>query len=270
MANATLQAADWSTYQPAHTRANMRKLKAAGIELIIPGAWHGGSANPKCRNDLKLARAEGMYTGTYAIVTDNGKFSIDKAHQVCGPEWEHLSFCAVDMELDGGSVAQVKAAIDRVIELGQRPIIYTAHWFWHGRFGNPTDFKHIPLWNAYYDQAPDIDYASQPYGGWKMANVVGEQYIGTHTFQGLEMDRNTFRSDFFESQEAEDEMTFIGVGVDRSALGTADFKSFRLYVTGAGLIREKISNAAEREALAAAGYPMLQLTKAQLNKYKQR
>ena len=268
MVGATLQAADWSTYQPAHTRADIRKLKAAGIELIIPGAWHGGSANPHCRGDLKRARAEGLYTGTYAIVTTNGRFSIDKARRVCGPEWEHLSFCAVDMELDGGSVPQVQAAIDRIVELGQRPIIYTAHWFWHGRFGNPKNFKHIPLWNAYYDQAPDIDFASQPYGGWKLADVVGEQYIGTHTFQGLEMDRNTFLREFVEQQE--DDMTFIGVGANKATLGTDNFESFRLYVTATGLVREKIPNAGEREALAIAGYPLLQLTSAQLNKYEER
>ena len=201
---ATLQAADWSTYQPAHTQADMRKLKAAGIELIIPGAWHGGSANPKCRDDLKLARAEGLYTGTYAIVTTDGKFAIDRAYDVCGAEWKHLSFCAVDMELDGGSVPQVRAAIDRVIELGQRPIIYTAHWFWHGRFGNPDDFKDIPLWNAYYDKDPDIDFGSLPYGGW--TDVVGEQYIGTHIFEGLEMDRNTFIRVFIESPQEDDDM----------------------------------------------------------------
>ena len=204
---ATLQASDWSTYQPAHTQADMRKLKAAGIELIIPGAWHGGSANPKCRDDLKLARAEGLYTGTYAIVTTDGKFSIDRAYEVCGSEWKHLSFCAVDMELAGGSVPQVRAAIDRVIELGQRPIIYTAHWFWHGRFGNPDDFKDIPLWNAYYDQDPDIDFDSLPYGGW--TDVVGEQYIGTHIFEGLEMDRNTFVRVFIEPPQEDDEMRLV-------------------------------------------------------------
>ena len=94
----------------------------------------------------------------------------------------------------------------------------------------------------------------------------GKQYLNTHVYQGLEMDRNTFLR---ESVEEED-MTFIGVGANKATLGTNSFESFRLYVTATGLVRDKIPNAAEREALAAAGYPLLQLTSAQLSKYKER
>jgi len=199
----TLQAADWSVYQRAHTYADMVTLKDAGIELIIPGAWHGGSHNPNCRQDLLLAREAGLYTGTYAIVTGDGEFSVNKAYEVCGPEWEHLRFVAIDMELAGGSVAQVQKALDHVRALGQEPIIYTAYWFWHDVFGNPDAFRHEWLWNAYYDQQPDIDFASLPYGGWTQAKVIGEQYIGTHTYKGMVMDRSTFSRAAIESLHEE-------------------------------------------------------------------
>ena len=71
------------------------------------------------------------------------------------------------------------------------------------------------------------------------------------------------------SQEGHD-MTFIGVGCDRATQETDQFESFRLYVTAAGLEREKIPNAAEREALQAAGFNLIALTKEQLEKYKER
>jgi len=70
--------------------------------------------------------------------------------------------------------------------------------------------------------------------------------------------------------EEGDNMTFIGVACDRATLGTGQFESFRLYVTAAGLVREKIPNQGEREALAAAGFKLMELTKKQLDKYAER
>lgn len=68
--------------------------------------------------------------------------------------------------------------------------------------------------------------------------------------------------------EEDDDMAFIGVGCDKATIGTNQFESFRLYVTGLGLFRERIPTSAQREALAAAGYPLLQLTRTQLAQYK--
>ena len=64
----------------------------------------------------------------------------------------------------------------------------------------------------------------------------------------------------------EDDMTFIGVGHDKAKTG-GQFQSFRLYVTAEGLRRDKIATKEERDALAAAGYPLTKLTKAQLEQY---
>lgn len=68
----------------------------------------------------------------------------------------------------------------------------------------------------------------------------------------------------------EDDMTFIGVGCDQATRGTDQFESFRLYVTPNGLVREKIPNKGEREALEAAGFKLMELTRDQLNQYQDR
>ena len=66
----------------------------------------------------------------------------------------------------------------------------------------------------------------------------------------------------------EDDMTFIGVGADEATIGTAQFESWRLYVTAEGLRRDKIGSAGEREALQAAGYPLMKLKRTELARYK--
>jgi len=73
----------------------------------------------------------------------------------------------------------------------------------------------------------------------------------------------------YESIMEDDSMTFIGVGHDKAKTGR-DFESFRLYVGPNGLEREKIGTKEERLALAAAGYPLRELTREQLEQYAER
>ena len=276
LVGATLQAADWSFWQcddgngnHRHTADDMARLKRAGIDLIIPGAFHGETENPHVEECLRLGREAGMFTATYTVVITDGRHSVDAAKRLCGAEWDHLSFVAIDVEVEdiavGVTVAQIAVAERRIRDAGQEPWIYTRGSFWREHVGNSTNFKHLRLWSADYDGDPAFDFQA-PYGGWTKAMLGGKQFLNTHTFQGLEMDRSTFLREFVQ----EDDMTFIGVGTDRATIDTPQFESFRLYVTATGLVREKIPNKGEREALAAAGYPLLQLTKAQLKKYAER
>ena len=199
-----IEAADWSKFQPRHTSANMLALKNAGIELIIPGAWHGDAhgINPHCKDDLRLAREAGLHTATYTVLDSpqgtTAAGAVQKARQVCGEEWDHLSFVAVDVEVSGITIPEIAKAIIEVERTGQRAIIYSARWFWHDRFDNPDNFKDVPLWSADYDGDPTLDFP-RPYGGW--TELVGKQYSGTTTFAGVEMDRNSFLREFVENGE---------------------------------------------------------------------
>ena len=201
------EAADWSRFQPAHSEADLRRLQAAGVELVIPGSWHGDALgrNPNCRGDLERARRVGLRTATYTVLDSpagtTARGAVRRARDICGNEWQQLSFVSLDIEVAGVTIPEIRAAIDEVRRLDQRPIIYTAYWFWHDVFGNPRDAAicEVPLWNAYYDSDDDIDFGRLPYGCWRVEDVVGEQYEGTTRLAGLEVDRNTFDMDWVEA-----------------------------------------------------------------------
>ena len=237
-----IEAADWSKFQGAHTSADMLSLRDAGIELVIIGSWHGDahSVNPHCKEDLRLARAAGRYTATYTVLDSpqgtTAAGAVQKARQVCGDEWEHLSFVAVDCEVDGITIPEIATALAEVERMAQRPIIYTAHWWWVGHFGNPDNFKDVPLWNAYYDQDPDFDFARLPYGGWTIDDVVGEQYTGTTTFAGVEMDRNSFLKDFVDQENGGDMPT--EKQLENRAKASTIMETLSAYV-GQGLVAPK-------------------------------
>ena len=130
-----VEAADWSKFQPLHSSADMLRLKNAGIALVIPGAWHGDAhgINPRCKDDLRLAREAGLFTATYTVLDSpqgtTAAGAVQKARQVCGDEWEHLSFVAVDVEVTGVTIPEIAVALTEVELMGQRPIIYSAYWF---------------------------------------------------------------------------------------------------------------------------------------------
>jgi GH25 family lysozyme M1 (1,4-beta-N-acetylmuramidase) len=194
-------------FQPAHTKADMQRLKNEDVELLIVGGWHGDALgiNPHCRNDLKLARAAGLRTAIYVVVDSavetDGEGSVQKAKENCGPEWDHASFIAIDVEAPKATIEEVQAGIDAVLREGKTPIIYTARWFWKDTWGDPHEFCDIPLWNAFYDWDSDFDFAENSYGCWSEDQVIAEQYQDTSMISGLEMDHNSFRRDFLTAAE---------------------------------------------------------------------
>lgn len=83
-------------------------------------------------------------------------------------------------------VRAIHSAVEAVEAAGLEPGVYTGSWWWPRGTGNSTDFAHLPLWNSYYDQDPDID--GLPYGGWTTAAV--EQYSSTIPICGRNRDHN--------------------------------------------------------------------------------
>ena len=208
------EAVDWSKFQPSHSTADLQRFKDAGVELIIPGSWHGDALgqNSNCRGDLARGRAIGLKTATYTVLDSpagtTARGAVRRARDICGNEWQHLSFVSLDIEVEGITIPEIRGAIEEVRRLDQRPIIYTAWWFWHDLFGNPREACDVPLWNAFYDSDDDIDFGRFSYGCWEVRDVVGEQYQGTTLVAGMEVDRNTFDMDWVEAwPEQEDEMT---------------------------------------------------------------
>jgi len=192
---------DVSVYQGAILQPSWDALYASGQRVAVVGSAHP-HPNAYTSGNLSRAEAAGFVLATYVALSPGltGATVVETGRQQCGPHWDKLAFVAVDCELNGITVAQIKQAVERVGALGQRPVIYTAHWWWVGHFGDKQDFKHVPLWNAYYDQQPDVDFAKLPYGGWTLDKVIGEQYAGSVQVDGVTVDRNSFRKDFVVPQ----------------------------------------------------------------------
>lgn len=103
----------------------------------------------------------------------------------------------------------------------------------------------MPLWNAYYDADADIDFASASYGAWSVADVVGEQYMGTTNYAGSEMDRNTFRRSFIEKKEEDDMAKLLRFGI-RRADGSLGWTAYT-YVTDGYSLRHVTDADAAKE-----------------------
>lgn len=192
----------------AITEDQFRRAKADGYGGVIVGLHDGVLANPYAGETLANARRAGLLTGGYAALAAVGPAAhnpglvIGGARDAAGQtEWAMLSFVSVDCELDGITTDDVRTATNLVLTLRQRPVIYTAYWWWVGHFGNPTNFSDLPLWCAFYDGDPDYDFPAKPFGGWTVD--IGEQYLGTQTFsyggQEFGADINVFRDDFVNS-----------------------------------------------------------------------
>jgi len=184
------------------TVEQFKRAKADGFEAVIVGLWDGGTGNPYAKETLAHAQEAGLLIAGYtALAEGTGGDAVYKAKLFAGPSFYNLSFLSIDVELDGCTVFQVQDAINNTLALGQRPVVYTAYWFWVSRMGNPTNFSTVPLWNAFYDGDPDFDIAQRPYGGWTQS--CGEQYLGTQSFayggKKFGADVNEFIDSFFRS-----------------------------------------------------------------------
>ena len=69
------EAADWSRFQPAHSEADLRRLQAAGVELVIPGSWHGDALDGL--GSCWVGALEAYYCGTTTAFLVSG-LDIDK------------------------------------------------------------------------------------------------------------------------------------------------------------------------------------------------
>ena len=204
--NPLMKAIDISMYQRHPGESWWRRVFADGWELAIVGSWHGISANPDAERNLLEAKAAGFRIATYvALNAGSGRTAVRNGRQACGRAWHGLVFVAIDCETDGITAPIISEAIDEVKRDGLRPIIYTAHWWWNGHFGDPDGFRHMPLWSAAYDLDPTLAL-SPAYGGWTDAELIGKQYDGSTEnrhpmLHGVEVDKNTFDRNFVEEDD---------------------------------------------------------------------
>lgn len=183
------------------------------VELFIPGAWHGAEGYDSVGPSLRNARNLGMRSATYVAHTQRGHGADDvlQAYQRIGEtEWRSLSFVALDMEWGTpgtnpavANMDDLLAGIDKCLTLNARPCLYTAAWWWKGHFGNPNIPVGLPVWNAFYDNDPDYDFASYPYGG-PGVKLIGEQHTNSTSISApggpsMSFDFNAFEKDWIDA-----------------------------------------------------------------------
>src|SRR3972149_5649912 len=181
-------------------RDEREKMQERGIGNF---PWTGVSPPSPTRANLANARQAGMLTAGYTVVNNlSGVTAINKAATAAGPEWAHLAFVSVDVEV-ATTAATVREAVDGLRAQGKNVCIYTGGWFWNSFNLVGHDFSDVPCWLARYDGNPAMDTAPLI----KLGPVIGKQYRNSHDLGGGTGDANTFDDSFIHKEK--DDMPFL-------------------------------------------------------------
>jgi len=190
------RAIDVANYTAVPTPEQVACLLAEGYDTAIVGASFGSVARPQ----LVQFSTSGMAIEAYAWVRFSGWWEnlLDRAlGAIAGLPVRRLWLdCEEETAMEPRTVirriekAEAYVAEARPdLEIG----INTGAWWWADFTANTEAFAHLPLWSAYYDNEPDIDFAQLPYGGWRAPAI--EQYQGTVETCGLNTDRNVINEE---------------------------------------------------------------------------
>lgn len=171
-----------------------RAAHDAGFRLAVVQAWgalpgNRRGKNPYCTEQLVGARKAGMMTAIYfhlpSDVTTETHLFIPVVKEAAGSEYAHTKFVAVDIE--GEKLlhpTEPKARLaDAISHIKDKPvIIYTSRYMWQKVMAMAVGFEKYPLWDARYDEKPELDTNWLAYGGWKERAI--KQYRGTTTVAG--------------------------------------------------------------------------------------
>ena len=161
-----------------------------GVRIGAQALWTGlQTPAPACDN-LQDMRAAGVAPVGYLSLSDAyyGAVNVDKGYAACPDMWAAYLFVVIDIEMPlTNPQAQIEEAIARVRALGQTPVIYTSWGAWSRYVGSWT--PDVPLWNALWDNDPDVDYPGLPFG---FTVLVGEQYRGGGDWRGVNVDLDVF------------------------------------------------------------------------------
>ena len=130
-------------------------------------------------------------TAIYLIVpadtTTRTEFLIQAAKDAAESEYQYIKFVAMDIEdsqLRPLHPTDPKGRLaDAISHVKDKPVcIYTSHHMWNNVMGGMTGFENYPLWDAHYDEVPELDTNWVPYGGWTQCAM--KQYKGTTVVPG--------------------------------------------------------------------------------------
>lgn len=175
--------------------AEAKRLRARGIDVFFQCLWTGNEQPPPRVTNLRTAHRNGFILGGYISVTGSRSgYEHAQSGRNGMPQdlWDALVLVPIDVELDGIPNTTIRDAVEAVATMDKRRAVYTSYNCWVNKQGNPMNFTDCLLWNAYWDRDPDADFPSLPFGGWRPDQVVGEQWSGRQTVEGVHVDRDTF------------------------------------------------------------------------------
>lgn len=197
-----------SNHSSELTLTEAAELKAKGYTTVIVGTGPGvyGEATVQ---QATAALAVGMNVEAYVYLEGDAdpRWWVEQAVKTLRGTpvarwWLNLEEAPVGTLDD--IIAFVNAALDELDTLtGQLTGICTAGWFWKSVMQNTDVFakQGRKLWNAWYDEDPDID--GLPFGGWTKDDVAIEQYQGTTTVAGQSVDLDAIYIRAGEPQKGE-------------------------------------------------------------------
>lgn len=169
--------------------------RAEGYEIVFQDVWTGGYTLRNAEENLRLAREAGFLTGIYICLSDWmwPNHQMDMGIQSIGPEFEHVSCIALDLELPlTNPELYIQEALTYLWSFGKPIIIYSATWAYEKYFhGVQAGFNQYPLWYANYNGLIDIQ---RPY--WAGHDVIAHQFAGTTDLDGHDVDLNVFDSNW--------------------------------------------------------------------------
>jgi hypothetical protein len=194
------------------TQAEANCLAASSFTLFVQCLWTAARRPLHTIQSLHNAVAAGLPIAGYISLNQfqSGAWHVSKGRAGIPQElWDKMHFVAIDVELENIRVEAILEACRNVEALGRRAVVYTnwQSWMNYVKPSNPPDLAAAGylLWNAYWDQHPDIDFPSAPFGNWKLEQVIGEQWSGGSYVCGQHVDRNSFIKELLFPDTAEEE-----------------------------------------------------------------
>ena len=186
-------ALDISHHAPEITVAQFQRAKARGVSRIVVALNDPDEAKRQIANATEAGLEVEAYAYLYFAKNIKNQIAADLAI-VKGTAVRRIWLDAEDTSsgvTQASIIDGLRAAESLVTQAGYRTGIYTASWFWRGHTGNSDRFKHLPLWDAYWDKSPDIDPVT--YGGWTKP-AMSQHTPDTH-FEGIWCDINSYEPD---------------------------------------------------------------------------
>jgi hypothetical protein len=168
-------------------------FKANDVELVIPGTQN--AAQYQQQRDVAISNGLRVQAYVY-LLWPKALIQTQRAISLMGKD-EEILWLDVEDDTSGMTQGQIVSVLEDCVEACEqahvRCGIYASQNTWTTLTGDSQDFSDLPLWNAFYDNDPDLDFARFPYGGWTAPLL--EQYGNTQVFCGQSVDLNVINEE---------------------------------------------------------------------------